>query len=204
MSWCRPTHKWGWVSRLIRFVDTTLASRVAVAEREAKVVEARVRQATLDAFKDTRGRYEAGILRAELAVKSAELAHARELLARSKIAAAKPGIAVYGDKRELIGRPVSVGERLMEIADPGKVELRIDIPVGDAIILGTGAEVKAFLDSAPLRPLTAKVTRADYQAKLREGGTLAFRVVAELTAAARRFRVSACAARHSSTAARCR
>lgn len=165
---------------LINFVDTTLVSRVDVAEREAKVAEAKVRQASLDAFKDSRGRYEAGILRSELAVKTSELAHARELLARSKITAAKRGIAVYGDKRELIGRPVSVGERLMEIADPAKVELRIDIPVADSIILDTGAEVKAFFDADPLRPLRAVVTRADYQAKVREGGTLGFRVVAEL------------------------
>ena len=165
---------------LVRFVDTTIRNRAAVAEREAQVAEARVKQAMVDAFHDTGGRHEGGILRAELAVKNAELAHARELLTRTRIAAARPGIAVFGDKRELIGRPVSIGERLMDIADPGNVELRIDIPVGDAIILSTGARVKAFLDSDPLRPRTAKVVRADYQAKAREGGILAFRVVAEL------------------------
>ncbi len=165
---------------LVRFVDTVLRNRVEVATREADVAQARVKQATINAFSDARGRHEAGIFQAELGVKTAELEQARALLALSGITSAKDGIAVYGDKRDLIGRPVSIGERLMEIADTQKIELRINVPVSDSIVLMTGARVKAFLDSDPLKPMDAKIVRSDYHAKSMEGGVLAFRVIAEI------------------------
>ena len=69
----------------------------------------------------------------------------------------------------------------MEIADPARVEIRIDVPVSDSIILAPGARVTAYLDSDPLRPLAATIVRADYQARARDNGAMAFRVVAELS-----------------------
>lgn len=166
---------------LVRFVDINLRSRLAVAEREVSVAEARVRKLSLQSFTDLRGRHDLGVARAELAVKTTERDHAREQLGRSEIRAAREGIAVFGDVRDLIGRPVATGEKLMELADPARVEIRIDLAVSDAIILAPGARVTAFLDSDPMRPLAARVVRADYQARQRDNGMMAFRVVAELT-----------------------
>jgi hypothetical protein len=165
---------------IVRLVDTQLRNRAAVAEREMQVADARVKKTMLLAFGDVRGRHELGIARAELAVKTAERNFARDLMSRTIITAPHAGIAVFGDKRDLNGRPVATGERIMEIADPQQLEVRIDVPVGDAIVLKPGARVKTFLDSDPLHPLEAIVLRADYQAKLRETGVLAFRVIAEL------------------------
>jgi HlyD family secretion protein len=164
---------------LVRLVDTQLRNRAAIAERELQVADARVKKTMLLAFGDVRGRHELGMARAELAVKTAERNFARELMGRTIITASQSGIAVFGDKRELAGRPVSTGERIMEIADPNQLEVRIDVAVGDAIILKPGARVKTFLDSDPLNPLEAVVLRADYQAKMRENGVLAFRVIAQ-------------------------
>jgi HlyD family secretion protein len=87
---------------------------------------------------------------------------------------------VFAGKNELIGRPVAVGERLLEIADPAHVEFRIDVPVADAIILREGARVKVFLDSNPLRSTEATVVRSDYLARVNDGVQLSFRVVARL------------------------
>jgi HlyD family secretion protein len=165
---------------LVRLVDTQLRNRAAVAEREMQVADARVKKTMLLAFGDIRGRHELGMARAELAVKTAERNFAHELMSRTIITASQAGIAVFGDKRDLNGRPVATGERIMEIADPRQLEVRIDVPVGDAIVLKPGARVKTFLDSDPLNPMEAVVLRADYQAKLRETGVLAFRVIAHL------------------------
>jgi len=165
---------------LVRFVDTNLRSRLAVAEREVSVADARLRKLSLQSFTDVRGRHDLGIARAELAIKTTERELAREQLGRSRINAPKAGIAVFGDARDLIGRPVATGEKLMEIADPRRVEIRIDVPVSDSIILAPGARVTGYLDSAPLRPVSAIVVRADYQARARDNGMMAYRVVAEL------------------------
>lgn len=164
---------------LIRLSDTVLANRLEIAEREVAVAEARLKKASQLAFVDMRGRHELGLAQAELALKSAERDYARDLLARSEIRAERDGVAIYSDKKDLIGRPVATGEKLMEIADPKSSELRIDLPVGDAIVIEVGARIKVFLDTAPLSPIEARLVRADYQARPHDNQQLAFRLVAE-------------------------
>lgn len=165
---------------LVRLADTTLKNRFEVADREVQVAEARLKQSNQIAFSDPRGMHEIGIARAELSLKLAERDFARDLLAKTQIAAPHDGLAIYSDKRELIGRPVAVGERILEISEPAKVEARIDLPVADAIALTPGASVKLFLDSDPLHPWPATVQRADYKAKVGENEIVSFRVVATL------------------------
>ena len=45
----------------------------------------------------------------------------------------------------------------MEIADPQRIELRIDLPVSDALLLKEGAEVVAFFDALSLESFAASV-----------------------------------------------
>ncbi len=167
---------------LVKLADTTLKNRFEVADREVQVAEARLKQSNQIAFSDSRGMHEIGIARAELSLKLAERDFARDLLAKTQIAAPHEGLAIYSDRRDLIGRPVAVGERILEIAEPAKIEARIDLPVADAIALTPGASVKLFLDSDPLRPWPATVQRADYKAKIGENDIVSFRVVAAVTA----------------------
>jgi Biotin-lipoyl like len=166
---------------LVRFADTVLRNRLEVAERELQVADARIKKNMLLAMTDIRGRHELALARSELTVKTAERDYARDLLVRAQITATRPGIAIFGDKRDLLGKPISTGERIMEIADPAQVEIRIDVPVADSIILSDDKRVKVFLDSDPLRPREATIVHGDYQAKMREGGSVAFRVVAIFT-----------------------
>lgn len=163
---------------LVRLADTALKNKLEIAEREVTVADARLKQSTQMAFSDPRGMHELGIARAELALKMAERNFARDMLAQAVVRATKSGIAVFADKRELTGKPVAVGERIMEIADPAVVELKIELPVADAIALKPGARVLAFLDSDPLRPFAGQVERSDYKARPGEGDIAAFRVIA--------------------------
>ena len=165
---------------LVKFADTALRNRLEVAEREAQVADARMKKTMLMAVTDPRGRHEMALARAELTVKIAERNFARDMMSRTVLRATRPGLAIFGDKRELIGRPISTGERIMEIADPANVEVRIDVPISDAIILNGDKRAKLFLDSSPLQPREAVVIRSDYQAKPYEGGTVAFRSAAKL------------------------
>ena len=166
---------------LVKIADTALKNKFEVAAREVQVSEARLKQSNQIAFTDPRGLHEIGIARAELALKIAERDFARDLLAKTEIKAARDGLAVYSDKRDLVGRPVAIGERILEIADPEAIEAKIDLAVQDAMALAPGARVKIFLDSDPLRPWAAVVKRADYKAKVGENDVVSFRIVATLT-----------------------
>lgn len=165
---------------LVKLADTTLRNRYEVAVREVQVAEARLKQSNQIAFSDPRGMHEIGIARAELALKLAERDFARDLLEKTEIRAQRDGIAIYSDKHELLGKPVAVGERILEVADASSIEARIELPVSDAIILSKGAAVRLFLDTDPLRPWDASVRRADYKAKVGENDVVAFRIVADI------------------------
>jgi hypothetical protein len=88
---------------------------------------------------------------------------------------------IFTDKSEWIGKPVVVGERIMEVADPQEFELKIDLPVEDAIVLREGAEVEVFLNANPLRAIPAQLIHASYHASILPTNVLAYRVEAEFT-----------------------
>lgn len=165
---------------LIRLSATTLRNELAVAERNIGVAEARLKQVTQSAVMDPKMRAELAVARSELSLAEAKRDYARDMLGRTEIAAPAAGVAVFSDPRDWIGRPVSTGERVMEVANPQRLELRIDLPVADAIALRQGARVRAFLDSSPLKPIDAEVRSVSFEAQMIENNTMAYRVYATL------------------------
>jgi hypothetical protein len=99
---------------------------------------------------------------------------------QATIKAPNTGVTVFSDKQGLLGKPVAVGERIMQLADPGKIEVAIEVAVSDAIELKPDTRVKIFLDSEPLRAREARIVSADYLASVRPNNALAFRVIAKL------------------------
>lgn len=172
-------------TRLVQLVDTVARNKLEIATREVAVAEARLEQASSLALSDAKGRHEMGIAQAELALHRAERDYTRDQLEHMSITAEASGIAVFSDRKELEGKPLGTGDRLMQIARPGEVELRIDLAVADSIVLQPGAKVRAFLDSDPLNALAGEVMHVDYQARLSEAGVAAYRVIAKLVDADR-------------------
>lgn len=165
---------------IVRYVDTAQRNALAVAERDVQVAEARLRQLTQGAYTDDKARRELGQARAELALKAAERDFARDTFARTVVRAERAGVAVYADRKEWFGKPVAAGQRILEIADPATVEIRIDLAVADAIALPPGARTRLFLDTDPLHPVEAEVTQVTPIARVTEAGVLAHRVTARI------------------------
>jgi len=163
---------------IIRFSDVVLQNRLEVSQREVLLAKARLKKASQLAFSDNNERHELRMAMADLALKKSKFNFAKAMLDRATIKAQRTGIAVYSDKQELIGKPVAIGERIMQIADPSLIEIQIDVAVNDAILLKPGARVKVFLDSDPVHAHEAKVAFSDYQARVISGDVLAFRTVA--------------------------
>jgi Barrel-sandwich domain of CusB or HlyD membrane-fusion len=166
--------------RLIRLVDTQWRNKLEIAEREVAVAVSRAEKANQLAISDVRGRHDLVVARAELSVRQAERDFARDMFARIDITAPSAGVVLFGDKKDLLGRPLATGDRLMEIANPEALELKLELASADAMVLSIGARVKAFLDADPLNPVEAKVARYDYQARVNESRTAVHRVFAEI------------------------
>ena len=67
----------------------------------------------------------------------------------------------------------------MRIADPSRVELTVNLPVGDAIVLEKGAPVKLYLDADPLNAVEATLDSASYHATPDAAGVLSYTVRAD-------------------------
>jgi hypothetical protein len=69
----------------------------------------------------------------------------------------------------------------MTVADPAHTGLNLWVPVGDAVNLEPGADVRIFLNTDPTRPLEAVIEHASYEAQVNESGILAFKAKARFT-----------------------
>jgi hypothetical protein len=158
----------------------TIENKLEVATKALAVAEAEYRQAAQQAVFDDKSRAQLAILKGRTDQRRADVVYAKSLLDRIHVTAARAGIALIDNPNDWIGRPVAIGERLLEIADPSQAELEVWLPVADAISLAIGAPVDFFLNVAPDAPLRASVRQASYQAALSPSGVLAYRLKAEL------------------------
>ncbi len=174
---------------LLRYDDTNIRNQFRVTEQQLAVARAEQAQAIQAGFSDPQRKAEVPLKAAEVSLKETELEYAQERLGQIEVLAPQPGLVLFTDKSDWVGKPVSVGERIMEIADPEHIELRIDLPVNDALMLQEGGEVVAFFDALPLESFPGTVSRTSYHAEVLPGDVLAYRVMANLPGTDSRIRI---------------
>ena len=138
-----------------------------------------------DLRSDSRAKRELSIAQSELNLKAGEYDYASELMKKTVVGAPRDGLVLFSDKDTWTGRPVATGERIMRIADPNSVEIAIDLPVADAIVLEEGARVQLYLDSNPLKPVEGKLTSASFHAQPNGDNVLSYNVRADFAEADR-------------------
>ncbi|MGL4489547.1 MAG: efflux RND transporter periplasmic adaptor subunit [Rhizobiaceae bacterium] len=165
---------------LFRLNDVELKSTLDIAQKSVAVAEARVRRAQQGAGASTELRREVGIAQSELAMSLAERDAALARLERTIVRAPNAGVVMFNRKEDWIGKPVSTGERILEIADPKAVEASIEVGLADSIVLNNPQAIILFMDSDPLRPVSATFRSAGYQSQFARNQQLAFPVRATL------------------------
>lgn len=165
---------------LFNMNDTAWRNELEVAKQEVQVAEARLKQVTQGSLEDPRARRELGVSRTELDLEIAQRDYAQDLLDRSVVTAPAAGLVIFSDRKDWEGRPVSIGQRIMQIADPDDIEMQVTIPLADAVAVEQGAPIRAYFDFDPLTPLDARIRLASFEARNVEGVGLAYRVYATL------------------------
>jgi len=156
--------------------ETTLKSRLEVAQQSVAVADAELMVATQKAFDSLQSKGELAMLGGRAHEKRAELAAVQAQLSRIDVAATHDGVAVFGDPDDWLGRPVTTGERIMLLANPDQPGVLVHLPVADAIALETGATMKVFLTVKPLSPMDARVTETSYQSVLSPENVASYRL----------------------------
>jgi hypothetical protein len=163
---------------LLELDPRAIQNKLDVASKALAVAEAEYRQAAQEALFDDKSRGKLAVLNERTEQRRADVTYARSLLDRIHVVADRSGLALFDEPNDWIGRPVTIGEKLLEIADPAEAELEIWLPVADAITLEPGAEVEFFLNVSPGAPLRATLRQASYEATLSSANLLGYRLKA--------------------------
>lgn len=160
---------------------TELRNKFKIAESEHKIAQEKLRKANQFSFSNEESKSELFVLEAEVEIKRLERDYLKYLLDRVQVHATEEGIVIYNDKNEWIGKPVNVGERIMELADEQKKQLNIHLPVSDGLVFDKESDIRLFLDAYPLNPLAAKLTYASFKSTQTPDQQLAYLIKGDFT-----------------------
>lgn len=165
---------------LFNFDEAPIASRLDVARQALATAEVEYRQVAQLALSDARAKGQLAAVQGRIEEKRAEAEFLADQFKRSRVEAPRDGVAIFDDPSEWEGRPVHTGERILRVVDPHQVEIEAWLPVGDALPLRDGAELKLYLAATPLDPVTATLRYMAHDPVQRPDGSYAYRVRARL------------------------
>lgn len=169
---------------IVRLERRQLDAEYKVAAKVLETATAQFRQTSQEAITDPRAREQLATLRARLDEARADFDYRQARLARADILSPADGIAVFNDPAEWIGKPVEVGERILQVSPPTSSRIEIELPVTEATSLEEGAEVTFFSNLTPDRPVTGKVVFVSYATTVTPSGVLAYTARADLAGGA--------------------
>jgi len=159
--------------------ETRLRTRLQAGLKEFEVADAEFRLAQQMALFDREAGARQQILQARREQVEAEVRYLDTLLGRTRVHATHAGVVIFDNVNDWLGRPVAIGETVMQIANPTDTEVEVRLAVKDAIDLPAQARVRVFLNVDPNRPRDAQLRYASYQAIAGADGILAYRLLAE-------------------------
>lgn len=169
--------------------STRIRSQLEVALNTRSVSETEYRQAQQQSLVDPRANARLTLLKGQVDQHSAEVSYLQGLAERVEARAPRSGIVIFDDVNNWLGRPVGVGEQIMQIASPQDLKLEMQAPVADMINLQEGSRVRMFLNTDPHRPVEAMLSYYSYQANPTPDGILAYRLTADFEDGTRPLRI---------------
>ncbi|HSW69308.1 MAG TPA: HlyD family efflux transporter periplasmic adaptor subunit [Gammaproteobacteria bacterium] len=165
---------------LLTLDKSDLLSTAEVNKKDYLLTQAKLRATINASFNNHESNAEIPILQAQLAIDKAHLDYTNTLLEKSDIKSPIAGIVVFDSKEDWVNQPVQTGERILVVADPKQVKLKVFLPVADLIKLEVGSKGDFFL-YGQLGTLPLRITTLGYNAKLLPNKILAYQLSAEFT-----------------------
>ena len=160
---------------MVSFDESELKAKYESSRQALLAVQAEMRQTGMQAVMDSEARARLASIEGRLAQQRVNVDYAQSQLTRGQVLAPSAGVAIFDNTYEWIGRPVSIGEKIMLLADPARTHLEIRLAVADAIDLPRDAKVLYFSNAAPHRPIDARLSMMGYRASEDERKILSYR-----------------------------
>ncbi len=163
---------------LLRFDSTDLSHRKNTLQQELSLAQERLRKARQHSLNSTIERSEFAELESQIELKQLELDYINESITRLELRADSDGVVLFSRAQDWMGRVVSTGEKIMEIADAEDNQFEIWVAANDAIEINEGRAIKFFPDAQPLQSVKGSIDSVGFFATLSNTDELAYRVVA--------------------------
>lgn len=160
--------------KLLSLEDDHLRTRLVVARKNLEIARAELQQTQQLSLVDSRSKIRLPMLQGRLEQLLAEVELVESQLARVVTVSPVAGVAVFDDPDVWLGRPVSLGQKIMEVADPSRVQLEITLPMSETLPLRQGERLLFFPNISPHTPLPGTLTFIGYQASETPDAGLAF------------------------------
>ena len=172
-------------TQLLALDATTLQSRYALARKDLDAAQEEYRQVAQLAVTEDKDRLEMTLRKGKVDESQVELDYTANQLARVRLTAARSAVAVFADPNDWTGKAVSIGEKIMLLADPANVELTAWLPAADNIDVKPGGTLTLYPKSSPLSSYDARIESISYRAEPTPEGVVAYRIKATFTGNAR-------------------
>ncbi len=164
---------------LLRFDSTDLTHRKNTLAQELALAKERLRKARQHSLNATVERSEFAELASQIELKQLELDYVNDSITRLELRADTDGIVLFSRNEDWMGRAVSTGEKIMEIASANDNQFEIWVAANDAIEISRGKAIKFFPDAQPLQSVKGSIDTVGFFASQSNSEQLAYRVVAE-------------------------
>lgn len=163
---------------LVTMENSALIAQMDMARQELKAIQSSMARVSRESLAAPAKKGDLTALEAEIETKKIQYEYAEDMQGRSEIRAARDGVAVFSDAHILQGQPVSMGARIMMIADESKYDLLVRIPVDAMLPIDKDSSVSFYMNVSPLSAYTATIKSIGYQASPDPDGLLTYKVQA--------------------------
>jgi hypothetical protein len=164
--------------KLIKFDTTDSKNKYFIAQKSLELSKTTLHATKQDSFYNNDSKNRIIQLQAEVKLKESQATFEKSILEKSTIYAKKSGEIIIDNPLQLIGKNISVGQKLFSIANSENIEIEIMLQVSDAIFIKKGYEAKIFLDNNPIKSYNARIENISYKPQIDETNTLAYKITA--------------------------
>lgn len=166
---------------LLRIDDMEQQGQLDNALAKLNTLQTEYRGLAQDALYNTQSKARLINLRGAIAEQEALIKYLRAEDDQATVLAPQNGIAIFNDTLEWLGRPVQIGEKIMLLADPDKLQFEAWLDPSDTIPLTLGSTVTFFPDADPSASMAGQLSYVAFEAETQASGLAAYRVRAQLT-----------------------
>lgn len=153
-------------------------NNLKIKEQELSKLEATHNQAKVVGFDDREARGKVVRLEAEIAEKKQEIHYAKQQVGLGTVKAPADGIILFKNKNDLLGRPVKIGDTVMNLANPKTIQVEGWLDVTDNINLEKNISAYYYSNKSPFDSVDVKIKYHSYEAYITPQRNIAYRVLA--------------------------